>query len=224
MTGPGWTSRDVTAALERRCYQRLPQPERAAGNALWYGSPTSTTEAKQYLLLETKYGGTAWGVRVGFSSPAAKLILEAANPRINAGLVGGVTVRQHEYCLTLFDAGRFLNWPLLAIPHPNDTDQGPRQFEDFADKFLGPVCETVTTADAVLERLLRTEVPFDWGASNPVWRAAEVIATATVCRTDLRILHQQLSSYQGHLYSALRSGTKWASALDTLFQLIPTVV
>jgi hypothetical protein len=71
---------------------------------------------------------------------------------------------------------------LFAIPSPIDRTLGAQQFDDLAQKFLGPVCESVTDAQAILERLLRTEVPFDWGAYNPIVRSAEVIATAMAGR------------------------------------------
>jgi hypothetical protein len=214
MTARGWTTSDVVSALESRSYQRLAEPVRRAAGGLWYGSPTSTAETKQYIQLQSKFGGTAYGVRVGFSLASAKSLLEAARARINE--IAEVSIGPNEYCWTLFDAGRALNWPLLTIPHPNDKSMGAQQFDDLAQKFLGPVCESVIDAQAVLERLLRTEVPFDWGACNPIVRGAEVIATAVAHRIDLDPIVERLRGYQNRLNVIYRSGDKWKFKLDAL--------
>jgi hypothetical protein len=76
--------------------------------------------------------------------------------------------------------------------------------------------------DAILERLLRTEVPFDWMANNPVKRAAEIIATARIAGGNLSELKARLVSYQPMLHKELRIGSHWSELLTQLFEYVAT--
>ena len=132
----------------------------------------------------------------------------------------GFPFGSHLYSWTMFDAGRALNWPLLVIPTPTESASGKRQFDELVEKFLGPVCESVTDAQAVLERLLRTDVPFDWGATNPVTRSAAVIAIAMACGADVESVVDRLRSHQSRQIKIYRTGDKWRFTLDSLVGIL----
>src|SRR5262249_50128587 len=160
MNANTWSAADVLAALERRGYQRLPTPDHPRSRDVWYSSPASALEAKQYVALTPNYGKLAFGFRFGFSVPAARVILEAALPRFNE-LVVDYSVPSGLYCWTTFDAGRLLEWPVLAIPCPTNPARGSEQFKELVDRVLVPTFESAVSPKAVLERLLRSDVPFD---------------------------------------------------------------
>lgn len=105
----------------------------------------------------------------------------------------------------------------LSIPNPLNREMAEHQFKELRECFLQPICETVTTETAVLERLLRDEIPFEWRRGNPITRVAEVIATATVAHPDLEALRSRLTSYHARLAGPMAAVDVWSSTLRRLF-------
>ena len=219
MTETSWTVNDVQLAFERRGYQRVSSPPCQPAN-LWYLSPTSNTDACQYLILRHLPKARAYDVMVGFTSVAARNLLVATERRIR-NLVGqGTWPSSGLPVWSLFSASRAMKWESMSIPHPLKRESGQRQFEELCLRFLGPICESVTNSTLVLERLLNDNMPFEWRRGSPITRSAEVIATAMIIGENLDSLHTLLVSYRERLSVEMRTADKWSEALRVLFRLM----
>ena len=195
---------DVTGALERREYQRIPSE---SDGKLWYVSSKSTATAEQYVVLEHKKTFRIYGVYIGFSNSE---IRDLRNVLLKSTLFP--TIKQlngKARCWSTFDVGRALNWPLLGIPYPRERSHGMTQFTQMTE-YLAAVLEPVDGPAAILERLLSTDVPFDWaGLNHAVGRAVEVVATAKVIGHPMQDVQTKLLAAQADLYKELKTGTRW---------------
>jgi hypothetical protein len=226
MTERAWELQDVRGALERRGYQRI-----AAGTGderLWYRAPHSVPEAIQYLVLRLKPQSESYGVRVGFLNDRVRLLRNRAVAYLRTlprSTGCDSLCREDVPAWTLFDAGRalrqggFPGWETLKIPNPADRTLGYRQFENLCEKFLAPLSDNVTTESLILERLLRTDVPFDWPASNPILRATEALSIASVTG-EVDSACGLLLERQKLLPIGLRTGDTWKSTLIRLRALV----
>jgi hypothetical protein len=215
MTEIRWTADRVITAILSRGYQRIPGP----GATLWFVSPQSTSEVAQYLVLEHKARVDAYAVHFGVSSKHARAKISRVEPILRAMPVTRWPPSDTP-CWTLFNAGRALDWGYLAIPDPTQVCSGAAQFANLCDEVLVPSLEAVVTCHAVLHTLLRAEKPFDWGATNPVTRATEVIATSMVEGIDLEECKLDLMKFQPALHSGMRFGPLWGNTLNSLIVVL----
>lgn len=218
MAGTDWKAGDVLTALEHRGYQRLP-PSESMGKAVRYESPFSSAEVSQYVHLNYKTGARAYDIWVGWSNAKARELLERCLTSIQplADPVGGGRFPQAKLpCWTWFNACRVLGGYHL-IPLPTNRREGPAQFATVVETFLEPIFETTRSAADIVERLLRDTLPLEWLATNPIPRAAEIMATSLAAGRDLDTLMPQL-----RLRAPKRQylGEQWPEVLERLASLL----
>ena len=214
MTGVEWKADDVLVALERRGYQRL-APCEALGKALRYESPFSSAEAGQYLHLHYKPVARAYEISIGWSNATAREALERCLMAIQPLSDWPMPAVKSPYWVWFNACRIFPEYPV--IPSPLNRREGPRQWATLVESLLEPVVETTRSAADIAERLLRNDLPFEWMTTNPVSRAAEVMATTLVAGQDIAAVMPQLlqkAPKQGNL------AQQWPEALEKLASII----
>jgi hypothetical protein len=218
MTEIPWTSDRVIKAILSRGYQRVPGPTAT----LWFMSPESTSEVAQFLVLEHKPRVDAYAVHIGVSSRSGRAKIAQVEPRLRALPVTRWPLPDTP-CWTLFNVGRALDWGYLAIPDPTRSVGGAVQFAELCEQVLGPSLESVTTNQGVLNVLLGAEKPFEWGITNPVTRATEIIATYKAAGIDPEQCKMELMKYQPTLHAGMRVGSLWQNTLNSLMAIFESV-
>lgn len=218
MTPAPWTCANVTDALHSRGYQRV--PSEPASTILWYRSPHSSSEVSQYLALEHKPRANTYAVFFGVSCNSARTCMRSVSQNLRS--IPAVWPSDNKPCWTLFNAGRALNWGYLSIPDPTNRTNGATQFSELCEKILNPIVEQTVICQSVLDVLLATEFPYEWSISNPMPRAAEVIAISRIVGKNLNETRNTLLAYKSKLYRTLQTGPAWDEALSRLIHFIGT--
>lgn len=183
----------------------------------WYGRQSRSGGVGAHVLVEWKPRLGGYSVQFGFSDLLAAP-LRASVEGIVRTLNDGMWPPKGLPCWTLFNAGRLLSWPLLVAPNPTDPDEWCSQLTQLQHEVFQRTIEQVDTSEDLVSLLLRTSKPFEWGACNPVARAAEVLASAlTACQSDRTTL-QQLEALLPHLPRSFSRGSRWKDVLVQIYE------
>lgn len=179
---------EFRCAFESLGYIALPGV-RSASRDRWYRFASSTEQAVHIASLQFKPAAKAYGVRLGVYSPKAQALVRQALQTILRYLHPAFAADPAKYFSQphwmLFDVGRALEWPLLAIPNPLGRDEWRSQLSALRERYLEGIFWKVRTVDELIELVLRNDTPFEWSVSGPVLRTAELIALSRIANRDV---------------------------------------
>jgi hypothetical protein len=120
----------------------------------------------------------------------------------------------------LFDAGRALNWPLLMCPDPFAREQWPDQQRALVSRLLEPIFWNMRSAGDIMELLYRDDIPFEWGVSGPVLRAAEIVALSKILELDPSAVKEKLVSHKKVISLGMHGSIDYDGMIDEFFYRI----
>jgi len=215
---------DFREAFEAKGYLRLPAASSDSTGDMWYRFEASSENAIHLANLQYKPIARAYGVRLAAFNPDAQRLVKSALPLILRYLHPSFAGNRAKYFdrphWLLFDVGRALQWPLLAVPNPFARDTWPSQLQELLDKFLEPTFWKVKSIPGLQELLFRNEAPFEWSASGPVIRAAEIIALAKVAKSDTAAIKRKLLDFRQTITAGMHGSTDCEGMLDQFFERI----
>jgi hypothetical protein len=91
----------------------------------------------------------------------------------------------------------------MSIPNPLDRDAWRSQLDDAVDQYIRPIFWRIETTESILEILYRNDTPFEWLATFPVFRVAEIVVLSSLCGLDPDLVGSALLKYDSEIKSRL---------------------
>jgi hypothetical protein len=174
-----------------------------SNNEKWYVDVRAVGDVHHVALVEYKRGQDAYSIQLGGSCEKAILALRNARQlidrHINPLLRTAAWGLWRRPCWTMLDAGRALDWTLLAIPDPISRGRWPEQLAALQTEVLEPLFWRITSAEQLRNMLMRTDGAYGWIGSNALLRVAEIIALSKVAGESESEIVQSLAPFYDYL-------------------------
>lgn len=205
-------------AFEAKGYRPLQGVHSRAIGDIWYRFETSNNQATHLANLQYKPTADAYAVRLATFNPDAQRLVRNALPLILRYLHPSFASNGAKYFdrphWLLFDVGRALQWPLLAIPNPFAREAWPSQLQELLTKFLEPIFWKINGTHDIQELLFRNEIPFEWSVSGPVVRVAEIVALSKIEKSEDPAIKKRILDFKQVITPAMHGSTDCEGMID----------
>lgn len=214
----------IRNALEARGFSEIKTPPAPVTRDRWYRRALLADQMTCVLRLSYKPAAQAYSVYAGVVHAGVRTAIVDATPVMMA-LLPTMYFTPFPYvpdaCWTMFNAGRALRWESVYImPAAQKGSAWPAPIEQLMGEFLEPVIFSIKDETDLMQLLLRNDAPFGWMATNPVLRAAEIIALGSIADAERTDLETALSPFQYMITQACAEGNDYGRVSAELFRAL----
>jgi hypothetical protein len=190
----------VRDAIEEIGYRRVGNPRGLGARDVWYERDRGESPIVDVLHLEFMPKFKSYRFLCGIYDLEEKELSHCLLPFltrfIDPILLNSDLISIDSPCWTVFNLGRAL-WPrsLMSIPNPLNRGSWRSQLEEAVNKYLRPIFWSIKTKEAIVELLYGNEKPFEWFATVPVLRVAEIVALSSLSGIDPRVVRSRILKF-----------------------------
>ncbi|MEO8751919.1 MAG: hypothetical protein ABI624_04490, partial [Casimicrobiaceae bacterium] len=211
-------------AFEALGYRPLLDARSKAAGDIWFRFQSSNDDVVHLADLQFKPTAKAYAVRLAVFNPGAQRLVRNALPVVLKYLHPSFASKGAQYFdrphWLLFDVGRALEWPLVAIPNPLARDTWPSQLQELVDRFLESIFWKIKSISDILALLFRNDTPFEWAVSGPVMRAAEIIALGKIAGSEEATLRNRILEFRPVIVRGMHGSTNCEGMIDEFLERI----